>query len=170
MYNHSTCWTSNTCALMTTILECVLTTVKKTFFLVNHLFTPWGNLKLKEKCTFPTGTQASGGGIMVMAWMLWRQHGMVWRWWEGAALCPVCSLPFSPLQWSVGNWKALRTLEPLYPAPSNPVCTYQRRKDTIRKTLLRLKVWIQMSSGFNWNDTEELLSITPLRLSCFMLF
>lgn len=54
-----------------------------------------------------------------MAWLLWRRYGM-WRWWEGAGRCPVWSLPLSPLQTSVGNSKALRTLQLLSPEPSVP--------------------------------------------------
>lgn len=44
-------------------------------------------------------------------------------------LVPVCSLPFSPLQWSFGNRKALRTLEPPKPSPSDPACACKGRRE-----------------------------------------
>lgn len=122
MYNHTTCRTSSTCALMTTILECVLTTVKKL-----SLVCLFVCLHPEEKCTFPTGPTG----------LTWQSDGYVMLWHgccygddmgpcgddeEGAARCPVWSLPFSPPRWSVGTRSALRTLRPLWPAPSDPAC------------------------------------------------
>lgn len=42
---------------------------------------------------------------MVMAWMLWRQHGMMWRCWKGARLVPRVTSPFQfhCRKWSVGS-------------------------------------------------------------------
>lgn len=74
MYNHTTCGTSYTCALVTTILDCVLITVKKMLFL--HALRKF---ETKKSAHFQQGQQAECGRTMVMAWVVWRQHGVMWR-------------------------------------------------------------------------------------------
>lgn len=65
------------CAPMTTILEFVLTTVKKS---VLYLFfkRPEEIGNLRRSAHFQQGKQAWCGKIMTMAWMLWRR-----LWWGG---------------------------------------------------------------------------------------
>lgn len=97
MYNHTLMNRQHMCVDDCNSIVCVLTTVKKVLRFGKDPEEP-----RNVRCpSFQQGHQAIGGRIML--WHGYYGDKMGWCEDARAGLCPVWSLLFSPLQWSIGD-------------------------------------------------------------------
>lgn len=160
IYNHATWQTSCTCALLTTILECMFTAIskQKTFSCLH----PEEIRNSKGKVhTFQTGTtgvvwsNSNGYGMVCYGDIWWVERGGelgVRMMWVGSLL-PLSSLPLSPLWGSVGRLTPLRTLPLPSPLLSSPGCTWRETKRGTLGHLIDCDI-SNWSCGSSVNDRE----------------
>lgn len=82
---------------------------------------------------------------MVMAWTLWRQHGMMWRWWEGAGLCPSVKSPFQST--AVERWQQKSTQDSAASLPCafiSCLCLLGKKRWKKNKYIIWIKIFNKM--------------------------